>query len=197
MRSLLPLPPQSDGEPYLVVGRHGDFATLRCLRRLGCPWGEGRGAGGALCRAICIGSRGRGCRLEVLQWMVAEGCPVDWRAATERAAQRRDPEVRSWFEEQLQQHLQLERLQLRQQQQQQLQQQSRQKLLPQQQRQELLHGQGSQLGQEQGGHEMEEEGEEARGGNGTEEWKPDPEGTGRREEQVFHEYSWRRWWWWQ
>ncbi|KXZ47211.1 hypothetical protein GPECTOR_37g217 [Gonium pectorale] len=40
-------PMPASGQPYLIAARNGDTATLRCLRRLGLPWG----AGSAACEA--------------------------------------------------------------------------------------------------------------------------------------------------
>ncbi|GLC49366.1 hypothetical protein PLESTB_000211800 [Pleodorina starrii] len=61
-------------EAYLVAGRRCDMATLRCLRRLGWPWGPD-----TFNRAV--NDNNTSCCLEVLRWLEAEGCPVDWHAA--------------------------------------------------------------------------------------------------------------------
>ncbi|GLC49653.1 hypothetical protein PLESTB_000271600 [Pleodorina starrii] len=66
--------PMSQSEAYLVAGHQCDMATLRCLRRLGCPWGPD-----TFNRAVKDGHKS--CCLEVLHWLEAEGCPVDWHAA--------------------------------------------------------------------------------------------------------------------
>ncbi|GLC34175.1 hypothetical protein PLESTM_000166300 [Pleodorina starrii] len=55
---------------YQVAGDQRDIATLRCLRRLGCPWDRD--------------TFNTSCSLEVLRWLEAEGCSVDWHAAWAR-----------------------------------------------------------------------------------------------------------------
>ncbi len=81
---------------------------LRRLRRLGCPWDP---SGDTFTEAVMpTCGRGVGVRkhvwgysLPVLQWLVAEGCPVEWRAAKERAEERLGAgvaEVKSWIEAQ-------------------------------------------------------------------------------------------------
>ncbi|KXZ45479.1 hypothetical protein GPECTOR_54g220 [Gonium pectorale] len=70
--------PGDDGEPYVSAARNGDLATLRCLRRLGCPWGpEGR------VFALCGYYVGRS--WAPLQWLLQAGCPVDGAAAARHA----------------------------------------------------------------------------------------------------------------
>ncbi|GLC43939.1 hypothetical protein PLESTB_000212000 [Pleodorina starrii] len=64
----------TQSEAYLVAGRRCDMATLRCLRRLGWPWARDN-----FNRAVKDGHQS--CCLEVLRWLEAEGCPVDWHAA--------------------------------------------------------------------------------------------------------------------
>ncbi|KXZ42013.1 hypothetical protein GPECTOR_222g481 [Gonium pectorale] len=56
-------PVPADGMPYRRAALNGDFATLRCLRRLGVPWGPP----GALFRR-CMAE---GVRPEALRWLVA------------------------------------------------------------------------------------------------------------------------------
>ncbi|EFJ40917.1 hypothetical protein VOLCADRAFT_99162 [Volvox carteri f. nagariensis] len=99
-------PMGSLGEPYTKAGSNGDFASLRCLRRLGCPWGpDGWTFSQAVYDAHCVSDRP--CSLAVLKWLLAEGCPVDWRAAKDRVADRfrarRDAEsqhILAWIESQ-------------------------------------------------------------------------------------------------
>ncbi|GLC46345.1 hypothetical protein PLESTM_001860700 [Pleodorina starrii] len=95
------------GEAYALASHNGDLATLRCLRRLGCPWGPTRF--GAFTQAVWSVSDPAGllgCSpLAALRWLLEEGCPVDWEEARSRAAQRRDPEaaaVRAWIDAQMQ-----------------------------------------------------------------------------------------------
>ncbi|KXZ47945.1 hypothetical protein GPECTOR_31g307 [Gonium pectorale] len=96
-------PMPADGQAFVAAARNGDLQTLACLRRLGCPWGP---AGEAFGR--CLDAR---CPLAALRWLAAEGCPVDWRAAAERARARWDrragegAQVLAWLEEQRRQQL--------------------------------------------------------------------------------------------
>ncbi|GLC47011.1 hypothetical protein PLESTM_002008500 [Pleodorina starrii] len=86
-------PMGADGEAYLRAGRNGDFATLCCLRRLGCPW-DGRTLSSAVHDVWVEGSEG--CGVRVLRWLVVRGCPVswmDWQEAKARAMQRTDAEA--------------------------------------------------------------------------------------------------------
>ncbi|KXZ47946.1 hypothetical protein GPECTOR_31g308 [Gonium pectorale] len=91
-----PMPAQ--GEAYVRAARNGDLQTLACLRRLGCPWGSTGEVFG-----LCLDAR---CPLAALRWLAAEGCPVDWRVAAERARARWDrkagegAQVLAWLEEQ-------------------------------------------------------------------------------------------------
>ncbi len=64
---------------YCKACGNGDMATLRCLRRLGCPWG---------CTSTfnCVIPHAD---LEALRCMVAEGCPVDWHKACSIAKDRK------------------------------------------------------------------------------------------------------------
>ncbi|GIL91394.1 hypothetical protein Vretimale_17780 [Volvox reticuliferus] len=64
-----------NGRPYLAAACNGDLAVLRCLRRLGCPWGPE-----AAVFSHCVA---KGFPLSALQWLVSEGCPVDWEEAVE------------------------------------------------------------------------------------------------------------------
>ncbi|GLC34417.1 hypothetical protein PLESTB_000730800 [Pleodorina starrii] len=88
-----------DGEAYLWAGYNGDYAVLDCLRRLGCPWAPD---GSTFSRAVCLagdeepghsGDMGWCCSLEVLQWLLGQGCPVDWPAAERVARLRREGEA--------------------------------------------------------------------------------------------------------
>ncbi|GLC50016.1 hypothetical protein PLESTB_000333300 [Pleodorina starrii] len=65
-----------DGGAYLRAARNGDLAMLRCLHRLGCPWGR---PGRLLAGCIRISS---GASVAVLQCLLDLGCPeMDWDAA--------------------------------------------------------------------------------------------------------------------
>ncbi|GFR44521.1 hypothetical protein Agub_g5788, partial [Astrephomene gubernaculifera] len=69
------------GDALLAAAANSDSAMLAALRRLGCPW-----SADVLPRAVCgvlpLSASGEGpglavrCRLRVLRWMVAHGCPV-------------------------------------------------------------------------------------------------------------------------
>ncbi|GLC33384.1 hypothetical protein PLESTM_000055500 [Pleodorina starrii] len=63
-----------DGGAYLGPANNGDLAMLRCLHRLGCPWGP---PGELLADCIRIGVS-----VAVLQCLLDLGCPeMDWDAA--------------------------------------------------------------------------------------------------------------------
>ncbi|KXZ56902.1 hypothetical protein GPECTOR_1g813 [Gonium pectorale] len=79
-----PLP--TGGGAFVAAGFNSDFATLRCLRRIGVPWGA---CGLAFTEAVYSEMRCQGCSRQVLDWMLAEGCPVDWERALAAAGQRR------------------------------------------------------------------------------------------------------------
>ncbi|GLC51811.1 hypothetical protein PLESTB_000551000 [Pleodorina starrii] len=71
-----PLP--LDGDAYLPAARNGDLAMLRCLHRLGCPWGPP----GELLKN-CIDS---GFSVAVPQCLLDLGCPEpDWDAEVKMA----------------------------------------------------------------------------------------------------------------
>ncbi|GFR45447.1 hypothetical protein Agub_g6843 [Astrephomene gubernaculifera] len=70
-------PMPESGSPYKEAAADSDMATLRCLRRLGCPWGP---HGKVFMN--CIGQ----CEPSVLQFLLDEGCPVDWVAAVQTLA---------------------------------------------------------------------------------------------------------------
>ncbi|GLC61072.1 hypothetical protein PLESTB_001713300 [Pleodorina starrii] len=60
----------NDGSPYYKAACNGDLAMLRCLRRLGCPWG---GEDAAL-----EPRRHSSLDPTVLQWLRQEGCDAYW-----------------------------------------------------------------------------------------------------------------------
>ncbi|KXZ51843.1 hypothetical protein GPECTOR_11g282 [Gonium pectorale] len=62
-----------DGRPFLAAGANGDEAALRCLCRLGCPWGPSGEVFTTIVRS--------GARLALLAGLVEAGCPVDWAPA--------------------------------------------------------------------------------------------------------------------
>ncbi|PNH06642.1 Ankyrin repeat domain-containing protein [Tetrabaena socialis] len=91
-----------DGEPYVRATRHGDLAILRCLRRLGCPWGAD---GSSITRAVMLlikdpyGSGGHVQR--VLGWLLLDqSCPVDWDVAEAVAEQKGDAALTGWLQAQ-------------------------------------------------------------------------------------------------
>ncbi|GLC38470.1 hypothetical protein PLESTB_001729400 [Pleodorina starrii] len=76
-----------DGGAYLGPARNGDLAMLRCLHRLGCPWGP---PGELL--ADCIRSL---VSVAVLQCLLELGCPeMDWDAAVQLVENRAPREPR-------------------------------------------------------------------------------------------------------
>ncbi|GFR44633.1 hypothetical protein Agub_g5921 [Astrephomene gubernaculifera] len=78
-----PLP--ESGYPYRLAAGNADMATLRCLRRLGCPSGGDEGWLFVRCMEDC-------CRIEVLSWLAAAGCPVDWKLTVDAVVKLRLPE---------------------------------------------------------------------------------------------------------
>ncbi len=88
----------------MAAATSNDLATLSCLRRLGCPWGPD-GAPGARTFTEAV----KFAALEVLSWLHAEGCPVDWQQARAAAQWRmewtrkhwRSEAVLSWVEGQM------------------------------------------------------------------------------------------------
>ncbi|GFR44666.1 hypothetical protein Agub_g5956, partial [Astrephomene gubernaculifera] len=95
------LPMGKTGQAYVLAGRNADFTTLRCLRRLGCPWDAG---GDTFDTALYEGWSGRPlvCSLAVLRWLRREGCPVHWNNAAWHVGQRVDEEaaaVEQWMAE--------------------------------------------------------------------------------------------------
>ncbi|PNH10038.1 hypothetical protein TSOC_003262 [Tetrabaena socialis] len=91
-----------DGEPYVRALRLGDMVMLRCLRRLGCPWGPKRSALTSVVRdwtgcanfGIAPGEHVQ----RMFGWLLDQGCPVDW-DAVESAAQLDDDneELMRWL----------------------------------------------------------------------------------------------------
>ncbi|KXZ54167.1 hypothetical protein GPECTOR_5g264 [Gonium pectorale] len=87
-----------DGKPYVEAARAGDLATLRCMARLGCPWGPASGAESVFIACLehweCI-------PLPVFRLLVELDCPVDWAAAVAVASNAPNvtAEVRAWVAE--------------------------------------------------------------------------------------------------
>ncbi|PNH08243.1 Ankyrin repeat domain-containing protein, partial [Tetrabaena socialis] len=71
-------PMGEDGEPYQHALANADLPVLRCLRRLGCPWGP---CGRTFMRAIGTynrersGNRQPAASLRTVRWLLEEGCP--------------------------------------------------------------------------------------------------------------------------
>ncbi|GLC63199.1 hypothetical protein PLESTF_000011000 [Pleodorina starrii] len=88
------------GSAYLGATRNGDLAMLRCLHRLGCPWGPPENL---LAECICFEVS-----VDVLQCLLDLGCPeMDWDAAVELVEDRarmepreRHAETLAWLGEQ-------------------------------------------------------------------------------------------------
>ncbi|KXZ51830.1 hypothetical protein GPECTOR_11g27 [Gonium pectorale] len=71
-------PMEASGQPYIRACHNGDVATVRCLRRLGVPWGP---VGGVFVAAVW--GHFLPAPLPMLRWLLEEGCPVDYEAARE------------------------------------------------------------------------------------------------------------------
>ncbi|KXZ41324.1 hypothetical protein GPECTOR_550g563 [Gonium pectorale] len=84
---------KTDGSPHWAAAFRHDLATLRCLRRLGCPWGP---PGALFDRCV-----GWGLPLPLLRWLAEEGgCPVRWESAGALATSNGTccgPEVQTWL----------------------------------------------------------------------------------------------------
>ncbi|PNH03482.1 Ankyrin repeat domain-containing protein [Tetrabaena socialis] len=91
-------PMGDDGEPYRRALENADLAVLRCLRRLGCPWGP---VGLTFTSAIQAFKHStaslRKQLLLALPWLVEQGCPFNWAAAEQEARERGDGEVTAWM----------------------------------------------------------------------------------------------------
>ncbi|KAG2492099.1 hypothetical protein HYH03_009591 [Edaphochlamys debaryana] len=86
-----PLPVHEPGEASHVwpaAAWSHDVRTLRVLRRLGGGTGMPWGSDGTF--AACVWQEGSwwGASLGILQWLLAEGCPVDWGRAESAARER-------------------------------------------------------------------------------------------------------------
>ncbi|GFR45513.1 hypothetical protein Agub_g6904, partial [Astrephomene gubernaculifera] len=64
---------------YFEAAHNGDLATLRCLRRLGCPWG-------LLPERIFSGFFLNGFHPPMLEWLLEEGYPMNWGEAVRGVA---------------------------------------------------------------------------------------------------------------
>ncbi|GFR46870.1 hypothetical protein Agub_g8511, partial [Astrephomene gubernaculifera] len=74
-----PIAQGEQGRGYYLAAVRGDLATLRCLKRLGYPWGRyGR---------VFTSSVRQPAPLAALQCLLEEGCPVDWGQAVAAAAE--------------------------------------------------------------------------------------------------------------
>ncbi|GLC38723.1 hypothetical protein PLESTF_001692300 [Pleodorina starrii] len=89
-----PLP--MNGVPYLEAASQCDVAMVRCLQRLGCPWGPNL-LGRCVQNLVDV---------HMLQCLVELGCPVDWELTLKSAERSRPGEyrtaVRAWIEQEQQ-----------------------------------------------------------------------------------------------
>ncbi|PNH10874.1 Ankyrin repeat domain-containing protein [Tetrabaena socialis] len=93
-------PMGDDGEPYQQALENGDLALLRCLWRLGCPWGPVGVTFTFAIKACHCYTNTRFLRKQLLlalPWLVEQGCPVDWAAAVLEAEKRGGGEVLAWL----------------------------------------------------------------------------------------------------
>ncbi|PNH08368.1 Ankyrin repeat domain-containing protein [Tetrabaena socialis] len=75
-------PMGDEGWPYVRTADQDDLAMLRCLRRMGCPWGP---ESTTFTRAV-LGFTNTGEPVQrMLGLLLDQGCPVDWDAAEEAA----------------------------------------------------------------------------------------------------------------
>ncbi|KXZ46924.1 hypothetical protein GPECTOR_39g418 [Gonium pectorale] len=74
-------PMPATGEPYFTACAVGDMHTLRCLRRVGVPWGP---------EGFVFGTADRGASPAILCWLLEEGCPVGDFEEARRALRRRE-----------------------------------------------------------------------------------------------------------
>jgi hypothetical protein len=91
--SAILLLPQADGSQAIGWAlQHGDLAALRALRRLGVPWQPTAETFGSMLQQDT-------CTVPALAWLLAVGCPVDWRAAQAAAEERRasHPVLADWL----------------------------------------------------------------------------------------------------
>ncbi|GLC55316.1 hypothetical protein PLESTB_000971800 [Pleodorina starrii] len=76
-----------DGGSYILAARNGDLAMLRCLHRLGCPWGPpAKLMTYCICTVVSVA---------MLQCLLDLGCPgMDWDAAIKLVEDRAQMEPR-------------------------------------------------------------------------------------------------------
>ncbi|KXZ48109.1 hypothetical protein GPECTOR_30g204 [Gonium pectorale] len=70
-----------DGQAYINAASNNDPATLHCLVRLGCPWGQPD----SLFRYLVCAGACPGVGLPMLRALLRAGLPLDWEAAAEAA----------------------------------------------------------------------------------------------------------------
>ncbi|KXZ43229.1 hypothetical protein GPECTOR_97g767 [Gonium pectorale] len=79
-------PMPSDGRPYAEACRHVDLATVRCLKRLGMPWGAD---GEVFLGAFDVDGTDHGpAPLALLRFLLDEGCPASSKAELVRSWRR-------------------------------------------------------------------------------------------------------------
>ncbi|PNH00865.1 hypothetical protein TSOC_013279 [Tetrabaena socialis] len=94
---------EEDGGLYSRALARVSLPMLRCLRRLGFPWGPGGRTFTDAVKWNVRTSYGSPAELRLLQWLLEQGCPVDWDAAVVAA---KKPELVAWLGQQQQQQQQ-------------------------------------------------------------------------------------------
>ncbi len=82
--------PNPELSPYLSAAQQGDMAMLRCLRRVGYPVPTNTSL---FLLAVLMK-----CCVQTLQWMVDQGCPVDWEQVEQADKSHRPAWRREWSE---------------------------------------------------------------------------------------------------
>ncbi|KXZ48207.1 hypothetical protein GPECTOR_29g113 [Gonium pectorale] len=75
-------PMKGNGQPYDEASRNGDLAAMRCLRRLGAPWGPP----GSVFLASALRLFAWTTSWPMLRWLLQEGCPVEYKVVEETLA---------------------------------------------------------------------------------------------------------------
>ncbi|KXZ47446.1 hypothetical protein GPECTOR_35g884 [Gonium pectorale] len=77
-------PMEEDGESYIEASCNGDLAVVRCLLRLGAPWGPP----GRVFLGITRRHSAWTASWPMLRWLLWEGCPVEYKVVEKGLADR-------------------------------------------------------------------------------------------------------------